>query len=268
MYPLSLQLGVPRLRPNVLMCDSSAVQLLAILSYEAEVTSNYRTQVDIPSVTDLSTLLQGKRMADKNHCAVHNFKNLIIEVMGCHNNMTFPVGKVTMAIPASVSNPELVNRPMVSKQFRVSLTDAAGVRTGMLAGSFSVRPQVVSLPAFANILSSAQRVDQLRSGGDVNGSSNDHEDSRDIAEEELTAVAQSGCKSNANKVRPQVSAQEHLFVGLARCVLLIHLLQRLVAPARHLYHHVGTCWQILTRQRRHEPSSCLMLHVNYIAAAQ
>lgn len=143
----SLELNVPRLRPNALPWGSAEVQLTAVICSSA--TSCTAINLDLPSVLeDLSAVLEPEGYADDDATEQHRSQSLGVEILGCDHGISFSLGTAMLDIPAAYQ----AGRPKTSsapENFRVSLTDRTGARVGTLSGAFVTRQRAIALPTAA-----------------------------------------------------------------------------------------------------------------------
>lgn len=130
---LSLELHAPQIRPEAFPWGSANVEIHASFSRQG-----CQSIVTLPSVVDLSPLLLRGEGGHEER-VVEATGSLDVEILGYDNGVTFELGSASIPLPTgSVLQQQQQQQQMgrYDHQFRVCLTGAAGVRTGVLAGTF------------------------------------------------------------------------------------------------------------------------------------
>lgn len=123
---LNLELHAPQIRPEAFPWGSANVEIHASFSLQT-----CRSIVTLPSVIDLSALLLLR--GEEGQERIEATESLDVEILGYDNGVTFELGNASIPLPTA---PVLQQTSKSDRQFRVRLTGPAGVRTGMLAGTF------------------------------------------------------------------------------------------------------------------------------------
>lgn len=126
-HPLSLELHAPRIRPEAFPWGSGNVEIHASFPLQ-----NCRSIVTLPSVVDISALLlPGEEGREER--LVAGSESLDVDILGYDNGISFELGSASIPLPTWTMLQQTVKS---DHQFRVCLIGAAGMRTGMLTGTF------------------------------------------------------------------------------------------------------------------------------------